>query len=729
MARPERRHRTRRAGPPALLLAALLLAPLCGQASEVPEDFVELNGPAYAGAIRGGILYLGGAFTTVDGSSFPRMAAINLPLNQPIATWAPQLNGVVRTLALSANGGMLYVGGDFTQIGALARGRLAALSVVNGGVLSTWNASGEADTNGTVRAMVLSSDGRTLYIGGDFTQVGGVARNRLASLNAATGAVLPWNPNANGPVRALALSADGATLFAGGDFSIIGGQPRQGLAALQAVNGKATTWNPALAPGGTVYSLLRAGATLYAGGDFGQIGGAARNNLAALDTAIDSGMATAWNPDVGGAVHALALAGDGARLYAGGTFSTVNGGVARSRIAGFRTDVAGADALAWDPGFDSAITSIDFLLTSAGGDTLYSGGDFTRIGATNRAGLAAFGIAAPQTTADPAAGGYQSLAQVTLTCADRSGAGCAELYYSTDGSDPLTPVVYGAPVEIAISGDTTLRYFSADADGNREALQTALYAIDTLAPVTANSLAAGLYGSATVEDVELVCADDHLALGCTTYYTLDGTTPTIASAVYGEAISLAGLFPPAGIGPDEVDPLLHLAGTVTLRYFSRDDAGNAEDVQTVLYQVDLAGPRVQASHPAGNYAGPIAVTLSCNDGTGSGCAGMYYTLDDTPPSDGAATDAGGNVIPQTTRYTGPIAIGSASVLRVLARDNAGNPTSGIVGIYSFTSDTGEDRSSVGGVDLVLLALLGLGGLLRCKARREETGAGRMKNAQ
>jgi hypothetical protein len=102
---------------------------------------------------------------------------------------------------------------------------------------------------------------------------------------------------------------------------------------------------------------------------------------------------------------------------------------------------------------------------------------------------------------------------------------------------------------------------------------------------------------------------------------------------------------------------------------------------------------------------------------------MYYTLDDSPPSDGNITDADGNVIPQTARYTGPIAIDAAAVLRVFVRDNAGNQTSGILGIYSFTSEVGDDRSSVGGVDLVMLMMLALGGLLRVRegVRREVLG--------
>ncbi|GIW09481.1 MAG: hypothetical protein KatS3mg061_0538 [Dehalococcoidia bacterium] len=42
----------------------------------------------------------------------------------------------------------------------------------------------------------LAVSGSTVYVGGGFTSVGGQTRNRLAALDAATGNVTSWNPNA-----------------------------------------------------------------------------------------------------------------------------------------------------------------------------------------------------------------------------------------------------------------------------------------------------------------------------------------------------------------------------------------------------------------------------------------------------------------------------------------------------------------------------------------------------
>ena len=58
----------------------------------------------------------------------------------------------------------------------------------------------------------------------------------------------PGNLDTDGPVKALAVSLDGKTVYAGGEFFNIGAQTplpeKSYLAALDADSGNATSWNP-----------------------------------------------------------------------------------------------------------------------------------------------------------------------------------------------------------------------------------------------------------------------------------------------------------------------------------------------------------------------------------------------------------------------------------------------------------------------------------------------------
>jgi hypothetical protein len=96
----------------------------------------------------------------------------------------------------------------------------------------------------------------------------------------------------------------------------------------------ATDWNPNF--GGIVNDISIAGTNVYVAGNFTTIGGQTRNRIAALSTV--TGLATAWNPSATAQVNALAL--DGNTVYAGGTFTTI-GGQPRNRIAALDADRVG----------------------------------------------------------------------------------------------------------------------------------------------------------------------------------------------------------------------------------------------------------------------------------------------------------------------------------------------------------------------------------------------------
>jgi peptidoglycan/xylan/chitin deacetylase (PgdA/CDA1 family) len=130
-----------------------------------------------------------------------------------------------------------------------------------------------------------------------------------------------------------------------------------------------------------------------------------------------------------------------------------------------------------------------------------------------------------------------------------------------------------------------------------------------------------------------------------TYYTTNGTTPTTSSPTY--------------TGP------LTVASTTTVKYFSVDNAGNAEPVQTQVVQVDGAPPTTtvrcnNAACSTGWYTGSVSVTLAPADNTGgSGVAATYYTTDGSTPT------------ASSTKYTGAFPVASTSTVKFFSVDAAG----------------------------------------------------------
>jgi hypothetical protein len=107
--------------------------------------------------------------------------------------------------------------------------------------------------------------------------VDGQPRNYAAAVDAVTGAVTPWAPDPNGTV--FGLSSNGGTVYAGGDFSSIGGAPRISAAAVDG-SGTATSW--IANANSRVYALAANGPNVYAGGTFTLIGGVAQSGIAAI---------------------------------------------------------------------------------------------------------------------------------------------------------------------------------------------------------------------------------------------------------------------------------------------------------------------------------------------------------------------------------------------------------------------------------------------------------------
>lgn len=371
--------------------------------------------------------YIGGAFSSVRGQ--PRQNLARLDAAGNVTAWNPGADGVVRSLARDPASGVVFAGGEFTMISGQARVALSAID--SNGVVTPWN-PGFAITS---KVYALALYGSTLYTGGSFTAVAAQGRTNAAAFDAATGSLLPWNPQAGGKVCALATFLTSGfpstlTVYLGGAFVTIGGTTREHLAAVDGTTAALTAWDPgtdgpvlaiALAggtnpvtnplriyiggtfqnvgfsprrgiaqlnessmvaswnpnPWGDVHSLRTAGNLIYVGGSFTRIGGQPIENLAAIDRT--TGAATSWDPMVGGPVEALGTSADA--VFAGGTFWTV-GGVRRNRLAAL--DLASGQPTAWDPDAADDVNAVEI-----GPGVIYVGGRFFEIGGQTRLQVAA----------------------------------------------------------------------------------------------------------------------------------------------------------------------------------------------------------------------------------------------------------------------------------------------------------------------------------------------------
>jgi hypothetical protein len=227
------------------------------------------NNPVTNIVRSGNTIYIAGVFSQV-GPYTGSGVILNQSDGKLASTPLLKINGTVYASVSDRRGGW-FIGGDFTQVQGVVRNRLAHI-LANGNLDQTWN----PDANTTVYTLAVL--GNIVYIGGDFTNVGGQARNYVAALDASTGQATDWNPDANTTVYTLAVS--GNVVYVGGNFTGIGGQSRNHLAAIDAITGEVTAWNPN--PNSGVDALAVFGNVVYAGGYFTSMGSQPRNNFVAF---------------------------------------------------------------------------------------------------------------------------------------------------------------------------------------------------------------------------------------------------------------------------------------------------------------------------------------------------------------------------------------------------------------------------------------------------------------
>jgi hypothetical protein len=346
-----------------------------------------------------GGFYIGGTFTSVGGESRSKIAhiladgSVDLNFNPGVLGQ----NSAVNALAVSGDGSTVYVGGGFENIGGQTRNNLAAVEAATGTV-TNFNPAG-LGTDGQVFALKVS--GTQVYVGGQFENLGGQTRNGLAKVAGTTGGDLGWIPNPTlgaGGGLILAVEVSGDSVYIGGAFTNIGGLARTHLARLSATSGNASA-NFAPNPDDAVFSLALSGTTVYAGGDFNNIAGQSRPTLARLDAA--TGTLTSFNANLVATDSVRALSVSGSELYLGGFLTSVGG---EPRIAMAKVDATTGAVRSFDPRIGAFDATVSVKTLAVAGTSVYAGGDLSFVNRVTRHGVAALDADGVPTSFNPDAG-------------------------------------------------------------------------------------------------------------------------------------------------------------------------------------------------------------------------------------------------------------------------------------------------------------------------------------
>lgn len=336
-------------------------------------DWALSIGVVYKIAASNGIIYIGGRFTAfINGQAVRNIAAVDE--TGRAVNWNANTNGFVQSISVSQDD--VFIGGNFSQLGPGVERRSYAAIDANG-VLTDWAPT----INKSTSAMVLVGD--LIYIGGGFTQVNSVPRLRLAAIDI-NGVLAPWNPNVGEPFIGAgminALIVEGSTVYVGGTFTSVAGVARNRVAAF-GTDGTLLDWNPdvGIETIGYVSTIKVSANTVYLGGSFSSVGGVPRTNIAAVGV---DGMLSDWSPNVDSIVNTFDI--DAGIMYLGGYFSNVNG-VVRNGLAAVNTSDGALTT--WNPdGQGSGVTNLKIL-----NDTVYVGGIIYNISNTRRRGFASIG--------------------------------------------------------------------------------------------------------------------------------------------------------------------------------------------------------------------------------------------------------------------------------------------------------------------------------------------------
>jgi trimeric autotransporter adhesin len=453
-------------------------------------------------AVSGSTVYVGGRFDSIGGQTRNGIAALDASSGLATA-WDPNADAGANALVVS--GSTVYVTGSFTSIGGQSRKWIAALDA-SSGLATAWN----PNADGGVDALAVS--GSTVYVGGSFTSIGGQTRNWIAALDASSALATAWDPNAGGGAygynSVLALAVSGSTVYIGGDFTTIGGQYRTYLARFS-IPVPPTVTSP---NGGETWTLGSTHDITWSAGNGGKVTiELSRDNGSSWETlfaATANDGSQAWtvsgattgqalvriSNDKGSASSAAtfaiapALTGsislNGGAIYATSTAVTIDSSV--SGVTEMRFRNGGGSWASWGAYAASTVWTLSAGDGAKTVDAQYRDADGNVLDLS--AGIT-LDSTPPLTTTNAPTGWKHVSVTVTLSPSDAGSGmsgGSARTEYSTDGGTTWTTgtslTITAYPVTHLTDGITTISYRSVDNAGNVATVQTCHVRLDTRKP-------------------------------------------------------------------------------------------------------------------------------------------------------------------------------------------------------------------------------------------------------
>ena len=323
-------------------------------------------------------------------------AATGSPTSCVLPVTRGSTTAIVRAVAASPDGSTVYIGGLFEQVGTSFRKNIAAIDVASCTV-KPFN----PQPSSFVYAIAVTAG--SVYFGGNFATVGGQTRSRLGAATPA-GVVLPWAPTTDDEEFAIAVDPNNGNVIVGGRSSTINGQDSHALGIVDGVTGTTNVknypkgffpWSPGTGQrtGTSVVKTIAVDAAGFYVGNEGTGGGIFDGRAAFNWGTYDQ----RWRNLCLGATQSIApvdgllySASHGHNCEADGIFEDGQRHFFNAETA------AGKENQPWWPQANDGIGEgigprAIVSASSASGDFLWTGGEFTLINGVAQRGLARFG--------------------------------------------------------------------------------------------------------------------------------------------------------------------------------------------------------------------------------------------------------------------------------------------------------------------------------------------------